>query len=321
MEFVRHLKPDKVLGIDMGNLSPFPNDWSEFPDAQVVNVQDLDERTLRDFFDGLDALWCAETPYHEEAFTIAREMGVRTYLTGNFEFLKWLRKPDLPAPDLFLAPSTWRLNEWPSPTKYLPFPVARDRLPFQLRTELRAFLHVAGHSAIHDRNGTLSTVLALQHLRVPCKVIIRSQEPLRQRIRHPKYVEVDVQVSNAKDYWTLYEDADCLVIPRRYGGLSLPMNEAASKGLAIIASGIEPQSEWLPSESTVGTRIRGRFNAPGALIQLHEVHPRALAMKMDEFSSDPGMLERCSKTSGEYADAISWDRLLPQYRAVLCSTP
>ncbi len=309
--FARHMKPSKILGIDMGHA-----DFSGF-DCPVFGP-DLGPGVLHDFFRDLDVVWCAETPYTFEALHLARVLGVASVVQGNYEFLKWLREP-LALPDEFWAPSDWNLDQWPSQTRLMPFPVDRQEFGYQHRPEVRAFLHIAGTPAINDRNGTIAVIEALSFLREPTHVIIRSQKQISARIRAPKHVQLDLICENLADNRDLYEGADVLVMPRRYGGLSLPMNEACSLGMAVIASDVSPQNGFLPAESLVKAKPAGAFRAPVGRLQTYSVDPRDLAAKMDEFTRDPSLLAHCQAWSDLYASGIDWLKMESVYWEALRS--
>lgn len=315
MEFARHMPCERVLGIDMGDLSPYPNDWSGFDDVDVVKLSELTEDSLRRFLDGLDVVYGAECFYYDQAPRIAREMGVRTCLQSNFEFMREIVDPELPKPDLFLAPSTWCIDRWPENTVHLPFPVARDRLPFELRTEAKTFLHNAGHRAGNDRNGTKLLFESLRYVRTRMHIVVRTQSRLGNSTfkARPRHVDLEVIHSDAPSYWDLYDRGDVLIAPRRYGGQSLPLNEAASRGMPIIALDRHPENEVLASGSLVPSyEWRGVRCIPGE-VQGYAARPQSLAGKLEEFVQNPEMVERLSRASDSYAESISWPGMIPRY--------
>ncbi len=305
------MRPSKILGIDLGN-SDFKG-W----DCPVYGPE-LGPGVLAGFFRNLDVVWCAETPYTYEALHLARVLGVATVVQGNYEFLRWLREP-LDLPDEFWAPSDWNLDQWPLGSRLMPFPVDRQDFPYSHRAEVRSFLHIAGTPAINDRNGTIAVVEALAFLREPTHVIIRSQKQISARIRAPKHVQLDLICDDLPDNRDLYEGSDVLVMPRRYGGLSLPINEACSLGMAVIASDVSPQNGFLPKESLVKAVPAGAFRSPVGKLQTYSVDPRDLAAKMDEFTRDPGMLAHCQSWSDLYASGIDWLRMESVYWEALRS--
>lgn len=317
-EFCRHMDPAKIFGVDMQELSPYPNDWARSYDMdklQVVPLGEINERKVRRFLNGLDVVWGAETFYVEWLADMAREMGVKTALSCNFEFMPFL-DPKRPRPDLFLAPSTWNVDRWPAPTIHLPFPVDRKRLPFVKRERVETFLHIGGHRAMRDRNGTRLVLAATRHVRTPCTVLVRSQSPVGSQLPHPQQravVEIDRRI--VADYWTLYDRGDVLLAPRRYGGLSLPMNEALSRGMPVVSFDVPPQNEFLPKEGLIKAKASPMRVQPGT-VEWYDGNARDLGQLMAELVATPGLVQRLSTAANAYADTISWDTLKPVYEEV-----
>ncbi len=322
LEFARHLRPEKVVVVDMGKHTPLRQELQRFPGGEVLRFGAIAEDEMRRFLAGLDAVYCAETPYDDRLFTFAREMGVRSVLHANFEFLRHLTDPAIPRPDLFLAPSPWQFNRFPQPRALLPFPVARDRLPFRRRESVATFLHVAGPGTVQDRNGTRVLFEALRYLRQPCKVIVRSQVPLPpRRATWRPHVEVVVQAADVADYWRIYEGADALVLTRRFGGLCLPLNEAASLGMPMIVTDREPERSVLPPECQVRAPRKRSAPAQSGRMEVLQPDARSLALRMDALVSSPELVARLSDASDAYASSISWDALADRFRAVLAGDP
>ena len=151
--------------------------------------------------------------------------------------------------------------------------------------EVLTFLHVAGHRAVGDRNGTELFVKALRFLRHPCKVRLVGQDgalPLPELL--PRHVELEANHGGVVDRWDLYRGADVLVSPRRFGGLSLPVIEAIGMGLVVLMTDCEPNREWpiIPIPASVG---KGR-QTPFGLIRTHDCRPRNIAAEMDRLSED-----------------------------------
>lgn len=313
------MDPDKIFGIDMGELSPYSNDWDGMFDRsklEVSTLEDVNERKVRRFLKGLDVVWGAETLYSNLVTDLALEMGVKTCVQGNFEFMGYLADPRIPRPDLFLSPSTWHLEEWPANTLYLPFPVDRKRLPFRKRNEARTFLHIAGHRAMRDRNGTRLVLAAARYVRTEVEIVIRTQSQVGTAVPHPKSLaRIRVEKANVKDYWSLYDEGDVLLAPRRYGGQSLPMNEALSKGMPVISLDAEPQKRFLPPECLVPAKVHTMKVQPG-IVEWYDGHPRDLASYIDEFAAFPGLVQQMSTAADKHAETISWDALKPVYLQV-----
>lgn len=316
-EAYRHLRPERTLVIAAGQLTPYDERFDRYPDGRVAQWDGttLAPEDIDWLLEGSDVVYTAETPYDYSLVATARRRGVATVVHGMWEFLRWSVDDSLPKPDLFLAPSTWYFEDWPTPRLHLPVPVATERFEGRQRTEVGTFLHVAGHKAHADRNGTSALLSALRYVRRPAPLILRSQTRLTvpTRIRG---VKVQLAQGDATDYWSMYRQGDVLVAPRRYGGLSLPMNEAMAAGMPVVSTNIGPQNELLhPAGLVDGPRRRQR--AAAQMVEAIDADPRKLAAKLDELVANPDLVAEMSRASLAYAASISWERMLPDYRAVL----
>jgi len=320
-EFAQHMQPAKTMVIDCPSERPLPLHFERFPDATIITGYPT-ARDFIDFVDGLDVVFTCETPYNYELYGIARERGVKTVLQFNFEFLD--RERYIPQPDLYLAPSTWRYNEVPfSNLKYLPVPVATERFNNpNTGTQARNFLHIVGRPAIYDRNGTADLLKALTYVQSEITLTLRCQEPgyiagliADLHIRTAPNVTLIINSADEPDYWNNYTGHDVLVMPRRFGGLCLPVNEALAAGMPVIMPRIDP-NEWLPERWLVNARHVGEFNAK-ALIAIHSVEPHDLAHAIDEFASDEQHFRHSQQVAQQLAHQLSWDTQKPEYEKVL----
>jgi hypothetical protein len=304
--FAKWLAPDRVFGVDLtaDGGSPYPCDWSAYEgtDLQVQRHSALTQGHIAAFLTGLDVVLGAETFYHDAFLSIARHLGVRTVLQVNPEFVPAGRRE---RPDLCLNPSTWRSSYLPWAV-HLPFPVDREVFAFRRRTVARHFVHVAGHAAIADRAGTNSVVTACEGMH---DVTIRTQSPLQ--------VQTDVPVQTGfDDPRGLYADADVVVIPRRFGGQSLVANEALSSGCPLVVIDRTPDRDWGGTYPVAG-RVATTLATPAGRIDVHDADVQALRRAIDTLREDPSLVCALSEEADAYAQAISWDSLLPRYMDVL----
>jgi imidazoleglycerol phosphate dehydratase HisB len=73
-----------------------------------------------------------------------------------------------------------------------------------------------------------------------------------------------------------------MVLPRRYAGLCLPMNEALMSALPVFMTDVSPNnfvlpSEWLVKSNSIGT-IRTKIR-----LELFEADLKALAKTIDDY--------------------------------------
>lgn len=314
------LKPAKTLLIDFSEVNKqmgkdtkfYP---TRFPGARICGgyptIEDLEWLLA-----GIDVVFTAETPYNHELFDLARQRGVKSVLHYNFEFLGNLQD-DLPFPDLLLAPSMWRVEEVQKLAKehgvrwaYLPLGVDRQMFPFRHRNKAETFVHCGGIPAHKDRNGTLILLDALKYVTQPMEVKIFTQGKL-PRPSIADCVKLEVIEGEIDDNKAFY-DGDVFVFPRKYGGQSLPLNEALSSGLAVLMSDCLPHSSFLHPASLLPCRDGETIRAK-AVIDVYEADPRILAQRMDDLVRNPELVSELSRHSDKLAQNIDWHTLVDRY--------
>lgn len=319
-EMYRHLEPDRVLVVDMRNVSKRSGHhyFERYPDAwRVVPMEELDGRTWVDFVRGLDAVYTAETPYEYGLYVAAQDARCRTVTHVNPEFHRHTREPDLPRPDVVVLPTIWREGKVPHHV-VLPTPVDRERVPFEQRREARTFLHVAGQRATGDRNGTQLVLQTARHVTAPVEFVIRSQARLsansmRARGRHTRIV---AEVENLPDYPEVTAGADVLVLPRRYAGQCLQINEALSRGMPVVCLDRSPENTW-PGTWPVECYRQRRMRSQAGVLDVVGAIPRNIAAAIDELAESPGLVAELSDLADAHASSISWTALRDDWVAVL----
>ena len=172
-------------------------------------------------------------------------------------------------------------------------------------------LHVAGARAIGDRNGTESFIAALKLIRsdVYVRICINDNfEPML--VGMPNNVEVEV-VKGADERGSMYAGMHVLVLPRRYGGLSLVAQEAAAAGLAPADDRLPPNQDYPARLMTSYTD--GRQRVPIGKIDTYAVHPREIALHIDEWAHDSDLLAADQKRSQQWAAGHTWAKLHNHY--------
>ncbi len=310
-----HLKPHKTLLVDISEFNHQPIYPERFHDAQICkgfpNIADI-QRFLQD----IDVLFVCETPLNYDLFRIARQNRVKTVLQLNWEFLDYLQNKTLPFPDVLLAPSKWHYKDLQqfnnrAIIKYLPFPVDRELLPRRKYTQARTFVHIAGQKLYEDRNGTEIVLAAIPYVKSPtARFIIYSQHKLEHQINDPR---VEIREGDLPNYQDLYREGEVLLLPRRYGGQSLQLNEALSAGMLALMPNVSPQDEILPKELLILPHTSKNIMTR-TMIQCYSIDPDELARKIDYLvTSNPGTIYYLSETCNTIADNISWETLKPQY--------
>jgi glycosyltransferase involved in cell wall biosynthesis len=320
-EFARHMRPDRTLVVDMGELGrgfPMHLDRYDEPTVTAFDGQRFtDETTVKAWLAGLDVVYVAETWYDERFPDWCHDLGVRCVLHVMPEFWRWGHR-HMPAVVTW-APTSWRLSTLPPRTQIVPVPVPLDRWPMPVVSDggpLRV-LHVAGKRAAGDRNGTTLFAAALARTSAPMRVTVSTQDDRLPRLgRDLAGLDVETRIGGVGNYWEQYADHDLLVMPRRYGGLSLPVNEAAGAGLGLVLSACRPNVHEWPCEA-VKVDARGAMATPAGTIPSHAVSTPALARLLNDLARDPERVAGLARAARRWAVSRSWTEMLHEYRCAL----
>lgn len=310
-EFHRHMQPRTLL-LDLGE--PLDNNTNHpewYPGVTPTKFRGMmPRRRVEQFLDGLTALYTAETVYQGSIPHLCRKMGVELVVHVNPEF----HRDDNEATQWW-NPSSWRMEHLPPGTTHVPFPVATDRWPNPAEPTRRPcrWLHVAGRQALADRNGTDALLAAIPYLTEPCTITIASQTT--RTFPHDLNPLVTVRtVGPTDDYWDLYNGHDALVMPRRFGGLCLPVQEAMGAGLAVLASDLSPNQDWPVS---VCRTLPGHLEQmPAGRIEVAQIDALHLAEMMDVYA-DPDLRADRQEVSRTWARRHSWDVWADRYRELM----
>lgn len=224
----KRVYPERFMGSNVVTYDGFPRD--KFIDDWLAENKNL------------DVIFCCEIPYNYYLFTAARKLGIRTVLQYNYEFLDYIPKPSLPYPDVLASPSIWHIEDvqaryW-AKTKVdlLQVPVNTSLIERRFVSKLNTFVHVAGYELHEDRNGTNALLDAIPHVKSDVKFIIYSQHKIPTLIDS----RVSTRATDFDNYWDLYSCGDALIYPRRYGGLTLPAQEAVAAGMLVSMPKVSP---------------------------------------------------------------------------------
>lgn len=294
------IKPDKVLLIDSRVFSKnkqLHTDW--YPKEITTITRGFPKNyDIAEWIKGLKTVFTVENPYNFYLIWKCREQGVKTICQTNYEFCENLVAPWLPVPDLFLMPSHWMVDEMKEMfgddrVIYMPPPI--DPVEFEMtfhdnqdywgdRTKPR-FLHIVGTLAHADRNGTIDLLKSVRETKEDFELVVHSQHalPAHYLIDHPK---ITYRIKNFDNIPDLYNGFDALILPRRYGGLSLTTNEAMMSGLPAMMTDISPNNKWLPKDWLVPAKPKGEIQVR-ATITCYEADVSAMAFKLDEWAKSP----------------------------------
>ena len=289
-ELVNMLNPSKVMLIDS---SPFNSnkqnkEWYEKYNCQHVSGFPK-EQDIRLFLKNVDIVLSCETFYNSSFVGLANRKNVKTILQYNYEFLDYFQLPDHTLPDMLLAPSLWgfeavmeafgnrtTLIHLPPPTEHRAFDKA---LKANKKQDYNRILHIGGKAAHLDRNGTNTIIEMLKYSKEDYEIVIRSQSELDIGVKDSR---LTIDINNVENKEDMYVGFDALVLPRRYAGLCLPMNEALLSGLPVFMTDISPNNQVLPKEWLVESTKINQFKAR-TKIDVYEADPIKLARLIDNY--------------------------------------
>jgi len=323
------LNPDIIMVIDSSGFSKnkvqhfeWYREWNHFIVGGLPG-----NLAIQTFLQNLTHVFVCENPYNFGLVYWGQQQGTKVFVQSNYEFCDNLDKPWLPVPDKFLMPSHWMIPEMlekygTDKVMYLPPPInpnefTKAREQNMKRRGKKRFLHLIGTAATEDRNGTLDLIDTLKLTTGDFEVVIRSQQPLSMDV----YLDdprVTYEVNNWDENWELYNDFDALLLPRRWGGLCLPMLEALMSGLPVLMTDISPNKEVLPRQWVAPANRMGTFMARSE-IPYYSVGHGIYAELIEMFAkmSDEVMLEQKMKAFGLGVERFSDAALKPKYLELL----
>jgi hypothetical protein len=299
-ELVKMLNPDKVLLIDSFNFNGNKQhpEWYQEYNCVTTKRGMASKEEVYEFLKGLDVVLSCEIFYNQSFVSIAKRRKVKTVLQYNYEFLDHLANPDLELPDVLIAPSLWNfedvVDKFGDKTKVVHLPPPTDINLFSNAKEIntsrthKRLLHIAGKSAVKDRNGTNTVIEMLNYSVGDYELVVKTQSHLDIRCDDPR---LTIDTSSPDSRQSLYEGFDAMILPRRYAGLCLPMNEALLSGLPVFMTDISPNNKLLPKDWLVPSQKISTLMTR-TLLDVYEAVPKELAKMIDNYFSDDSTVEK-----------------------------
>ena len=289
-ELTQMLNPYKIMIIDFtsynGNQQHF--EWYAERDYTICKGFPTDDE-MNNFLEDIDVLLSCETFYNDNTPTLARAKGVRTYLQYNYELFGNLKAEKRSLADVLISPSPWMIEKvhkrfsnqakvicLPPPTRPELF---ENALQVNSSKDHKRILHIAGKAAANDRNGTNSVIAMMKHSKEDFELVIKSQTPINTERLDSR---ITVEVDNVKNRQDMYTGFDAMILPRRYAGLCLPMNEALLSGLPVFMTDISPNNTILPKEWLTVSEELGLLRLAAPVIY-YDVNPKQFAEKIDSY--------------------------------------
>jgi len=289
-ELVDMLKPSKILLIDstpFNKNSQHPEWYSDYSCIKSNGFPTLQQIKL--FLNEVDVVISCETFYDQNFARYAKRKGIKTILQYNYELFGNLASPNLPLPDILLSPSVWHIDHvkklfgkqskvihLPPPTSPSIFSGAKE---INISKDHNRILHIAGKKAAKDRNGTETVLEMLKYSKADYELVIRSQSEIETDIKDSR---LTIEIGNPDNREDMYAGFDAMVLPRRYAGLCLPMNEALMSALPVFMTDVSPNNAVLPrkwlAESTKIDTFRTK-----SMVNVYDAKPDKLAKIIDKY--------------------------------------
>lgn len=327
-ELTKMLNPDKVLLINSSHFNQnqqFPELYSDYNVTETSRGFPTDKEVAA-FLQDLDAVLSCETFYSTTLIDLAKKMGIKTLLQYNFEFLDNLRHADWPLPDVLIAPTLWNFDTVfdmfsnRCEVIYLPPPTSADKFEASREANMASgghsrILHIAGKIADADRNGTNTVMEMLKYSSSDYELVIKVQNPerLEDISRDPR---LTIDNSNPDNSADLYSGFDAMVLPRRYAGLCLPMNEAMMSGLPVFMTDISPNNLLLPKDWLVQSKQISKIKTR-TVLPVYEANPRILAELVDNFINDKNKIRDKEKAYVLAQELFSVQSLKDRYLSLI----
>lgn len=326
--FYDNLNPTKTLLVDLSQYNGMPLNHGWYPNARYCSGFPKTE-DIEWFTTDIDVILECETPLNYGLHKIASDKNVKVVQLYNREFLDYFRNPQWAKPALLASPTSWCLEEVQqlniAPTEILRQPIDLSVIPYREISHLETFVHIVGRPTVHDRNGTVAFLEAANFLGSKFKYKIYYQEPQDERAKEFFQPVKDVMnrfdglaevVVDCPDNKAMYESGEVLVLPRRYGGLCLPMLEALSAGMPVIMPDISPNGDLLPKEWLCEASFGFTYKAHTDW-DIYDVNVMSLANTMRRFEEDSEM-QWGNRHALKLARSQSWETLKPVWEQRLC---
>lgn len=315
-----YLKPTKTMLLDISfyNRLPLHEDWYE--DVTIKTNGFPTKAEIDNFLEGLDIVFFCETPLNYYLIEKANQLGVATICQYNYEFCSWLSNDRLPRPTIFAGPTLWNKNKLAAAgiqMELLPVPLEMGILPQRTINQAKHFFHIAGRPAINDRNGSLDFIRAVRMLALPdARYTIYCQKPTPELRQAVNGTSIEL-VEHLPNYADMYSDGDVMILPRRYGGLCMVLNEAIGSGIPVLMPDIDPNNTWLPREWLVPVLPGRQQFMAHTMVDLYSVNVERLVERMSDLYHNPSLVVSMHEQAKELAKTLAWEALHPRYEEVI----
>jgi len=307
---------------------PIDHSWvNEIPKTKIMQCRGIPDIAACTWLNKeIDVIFVCETPLNYELFRIAKDKGNRVVQQYNYEFLDYFRNNRITPPSLFAAPSSWNIDKVKdlnlARTENWSVPVDTNKINFRKINKLETLVHIVGRPTIADRNGTIEFCKVIKHFknRFRYKIYVQLPEDPRaiDNFRLVKeeltdtfneYGDLIEVITNCDNNELMYESGDALILPRKYGGLCLPMYEALSAGMPVIMTNISPNYNILPAEWLANTGLESHI-VTHSPIPVHKAQLSSLISAIELLEDN---IEVANIQARLIAEKNSWDNAKDVY--------
>lgn len=317
------LNPSKVMLIDFSQHNNNKQHPEWYNGYEVINVLGIpDSRDIDRFLKDIDVVLSCETFYNNDELILkARDKGIKTILQYNYELFGNLSKKSMALPNVLVSPSLWKIDDiefkFGRKAKVVHLPPPTNTNLFDGASKINKskthnrILHIAGKRAAQDRNGTNTIVDMLRYSKADYELVIRTQTKLDINFNDDRVV---LDYNDSEDRESMYVGFDAMVLPRRYAGLCLPMNESLLSALPVFMTNISPNNKVLPEKWLVESHLIDEFKAK-TMVDVYEANLRKLAELIDNYAmlNDQQKINEKQEALCIGYDNFSPNKLLPEY--------
>lgn len=260
-----------------------------------------------EFLKSIDILLIFETPFQWKHIPLARDYGVKVVLIPMYECTQF---PFPYEPDEVWCPSAldykYYKDKGKENIKLIQIPVD---VTWRMREKALTFVHNGGNGGLGGRNGTSELLQAMEFVKSPIKLIVRSQSH-QYKSKDPRIVFVNNHVSKEE----LWNEGDVFVFPEKFNGLSLPLQEAFASGMLVMTTNRFPNNDYLPH----GPLIRVdhyRNDRVAVLFESACLSPKDIASQIDSWYGKD--ITDYSLKGKDYNLKNSWNNLKETYEKLL----
>jgi hypothetical protein len=174
-------------------------------------------------------------------------------------------------------------------------------------------LHIGGKKAARDRNGTETVIEMLKYSKADYELVIKTQTPLEIKCDDPR---LTIDTGNPENREEMYDGYDGMILPRRYAGLCLPMNEALISGMPVFMTNLMPNNAILPPDWLFKADKIDQFRAK-SMIDVHAGDAKELAKIIDNYMKTKNRNDIKQQALKIGLENFSTDVLKPKYLALL----